>query len=185
MRVSHVEFEIVIAVSGVRAIGADFVLDPIVYSLNVRLQLVISDESFCTLWTWKWFHLLLGSFLPTPSFLVLLQPFENTSTFFTCFQQLTCVLPPPMRLQIWQKGCGIITMGTLLELLFLVKSFNVDAERVLSGICNTTLRTRDVFLVFRLHVGFQKNFLGELHTASLAREFWMILNHVSFKIFQA
>ena len=41
MRVSHVEFEIVIAVSGVRAIGADFVLDPIVYPFDMGLQLVI------------------------------------------------------------------------------------------------------------------------------------------------
>ena len=62
MRVRHVEFEIVIAVSGVRAIGADFVLDPIVYPFDMRLQLVICDESFCALWTWIWFD-----FLPEPS----------------------------------------------------------------------------------------------------------------------
>ena len=126
MRVSHVEFEIVIAVSGVRAIGADFVLDPIVYSFDMRLQLIIGDERFSALWTRIWFDFLLGPSRSTPPFQVLLQALENTSTNFTRLQQLTCVLSLPVGLHVCQKRCCIFTMRTLLNLLLLVSSPNVD-----------------------------------------------------------
>ena len=68
MRISHVKLQIVITVCGVGAIGANFVLDPIVYPFDMRLQLVICDESFCALWTWIWFDFLPGPSQSTPPF---------------------------------------------------------------------------------------------------------------------
>ena len=126
MRVSHVQFQIVITVSGVRAIWANFVLDPIVYPFDMRLQLVICDESFSALWTWIWFDFLPGPSQSTSPFQVLLQALENTSTNFARFQHFTCVLSLPVGLHVSQKGCCIITMRTLLNVFFFVSSSNVN-----------------------------------------------------------
>ena len=100
MHFCNVEFQVVGAVGGIRTLGAHLIFYSQMNSFDVNIHILLQAESLVTVRARDlglWLNIGLTTTSPKQ---VLFQALENTSTYFTGLQHLTCVLPLPVGLHI-------------------------------------------------------------------------------------
>ena len=127
----NVEFEVVVAVGGIRTLRAHLVFYSQVDPLDVNIHVLLAAESLVTLGA-RNFGLWQNIGFTTASPLqVTFQIFENLATELALFQALVCVA----RLEVFPHLClndrGIVTLCTLLDFSVRMEPVEVNTKRVL------------------------------------------------------
>ena len=122
----NVKFQVVVAVGGIRTLRAHLVFYSQMDPFDVHIHIMLAAKRLITFGARNLgLRLDIGLATSSPQ-QVTFELFENFATELAGFQALVSVLSLPVGLHVCQKRCCIFTMRTLLNLLLLVSSPNVN-----------------------------------------------------------